>query len=665
MAIALLAGMLTLNAHAAISISSPANNALFLAPASTGVSASATAPSGSTIVRVEFYANGVLINTDTASPYQFSWTDVPAGTYTLTAKLIDSRGGETTSAARTVTVAAINTAPLIVLNTPATNASYVNPASVPVTVTTSGPEINDIVQRVDFYLNGVLTTTATAYPYGATLTGLANGTYALTAVAVDSVGAQTTSAARTFTVGANQPPTVFITTPLDNSRWHSGASFMFQTQVTGPEVNDTVSVEYFVNGTLAGTRPAAPYNVTVSGLAPGTYTLTARATDGQGLQTTSAARTIVIGATNNPPTVAITSPIANATFAAPASQIVVSVAANPGEVDDSIPRLDIFVNGVLKSTKAFGPFTFNWTNVPAGTYTLTATAVDQYNASTTSAPVTIVVGAPPVALYFIHTDHLDTPRVITNATGQAVWNWDNLSAFGENAPNENPQGQGAFTCNLRFPGQYFDQETGLHYNYFRDYDPGIGRYVQTDPMGLAGGPNLYDYTDANPLGRRDPLGLWSTAAHEYFIEKTFDNLPTRDVNWIKFGSKISDGALYQAARYSYMHAMSSSALSRGQATEQYCKHIEENMKSYRDNVGNAGTRALAYRQLGMALHAAMDSTSPAHRGFQQWSISELLRHGNFPRTEEDRSVAPQYLEETRNLMKNLMNGQMPPDCQCR
>jgi RHS repeat-associated protein len=107
----------------------------------------------------------------------------------------------------------------------------------------------------------------------------------------------------------------------------------------------------------------------------------------------------------------------------------------------------------------------------------------------------------------VHADHLDTPRVITNTAGQAVWRWDNQSAFGENAPNDNPLGGGAFTCNLRFPGQYFDRETGLHYNYYRDYDPGIGRYVQSDPIGLAGGVSTYAYVRGNPLRYRDPLGL--------------------------------------------------------------------------------------------------------------------------------------------------------------
>jgi RHS repeat-associated protein len=117
-------------------------------------------------------------------------------------------------------------------------------------------------------------------------------------------------------------------------------------------------------------------------------------------------------------------------------------------------------------------------------------------------------GAPPEPkLHFIHTDHLNTPRLIVNDVGQAVWTWNNDDPFGANVPNENPSGAGTFTCNLRLPGQYFDKETNLHYNYFRDYAADIGRYWQSDPIGLGGGVNTYAYVLGNPLSRIDPLGL--------------------------------------------------------------------------------------------------------------------------------------------------------------
>ncbi|MFY9259303.1 MAG: RHS repeat-associated core domain-containing protein [Gallionella sp.] len=109
--------------------------------------------------------------------------------------------------------------------------------------------------------------------------------------------------------------------------------------------------------------------------------------------------------------------------------------------------------------------------------------------------------------YYIHSDHLDSPRSITNSAGQEVWRWDNTDPFGNNIANENPAKLGTFTFNLRFPGQYFDKETGLHYNVNRDYNPAVGRYVESDPIGLRGGINTYTYVEGNPLWDTDPLGL--------------------------------------------------------------------------------------------------------------------------------------------------------------
>jgi len=111
-------------------------------------------------------------------------------------------------------------------------------------------------------------------------------------------------------------------------------------------------------------------------------------------------------------------------------------------------------------------------------------------------------------LFPVLSDHLNTPRQIIDSQNQLRWRWDNSDPFGNNAPDSNPQGLGNFTYNLRFPGQYFDQETGLHYNYRRDgYMPKDGRYTQSDPIGLAGGLNMYAYVGNNPLSFIDQLGL--------------------------------------------------------------------------------------------------------------------------------------------------------------
>jgi RHS repeat-associated protein len=124
----------------------------------------------------------------------------------------------------------------------------------------------------------------------------------------------------------------------------------------------------------------------------------------------------------------------------------------------------------------------------------------------------IWLGDTPVAVissgnrHYIHTDHLNTPRLISNGTPAPVWRWDQFEPFGVNVPDENPSGLGVFEFPLRLPGQYADKETNLYYNYFRDYDPEIGRYLQSDPIGLRGGLNTYAYVGSSPLAYSDPTG---------------------------------------------------------------------------------------------------------------------------------------------------------------
>ena len=87
-----------------------------------------------------------------------------------------------------------------------------------------------------------------------------------------------------------------------------------------------------------------------------------------------------------------------------------------------------------------------------------------------------------IDIYYVHADHLGSPRLVTRSTDNAVvWRWDS-DPFGTNQPNQNPIGLGTFSYNLRFPGQYYDAESGLNYNYFRDYDGQTGRYVESDPV---------------------------------------------------------------------------------------------------------------------------------------------------------------------------------------
>lgn len=112
----------------------------------------------------------------------------------------------------------------------------------------------------------------------------------------------------------------------------------------------------------------------------------------------------------------------------------------------------------------------------------------------------IVVNNDPQTFYYT-SDHLSTAQLIVNGLGEVVWQ-GNYSPFGEVDVVVNE-----IDSKFRFPGQYFDSETGLYYNWHRFYDPVTGRYISADPIGLAGGINLYAYVGGNPVNAVDPKGL--------------------------------------------------------------------------------------------------------------------------------------------------------------
>ncbi len=189
---------------------------------------------------------------------------------------------------------------------------------------------------------------------------------------------------------------------------------------------------------------------------------------------------------NNPPGIALTSPLPNQSFTAPASIVLT---ANAGDADGNLARVEFYNGTSLLGSISAAPYSHTWRDVPPGSYTLTARAIDSLGAQSVSVPLGITVSNPPTGVYYLHADHLNTPRMVTDAANQVVWrHLPTTEPFGSSAPEEDPDNDGnAFTLNLRFPGQYFDRETNLHYNYFRDYDSQTGRYVQADPIGLAGG----------------------------------------------------------------------------------------------------------------------------------------------------------------------------------
>jgi RHS repeat-associated protein len=120
-------------------------------------------------------------------------------------------------------------------------------------------------------------------------------------------------------------------------------------------------------------------------------------------------------------------------------------------------------------------------------------------------PVAVIDdGRTTSTVNYVTADQLNTPRVVTNNAGAVIWQWAYQgNPFGEKQPTSTT----GYVLNLRYPGQYYDAESGTNYNMFRNYEPTVGRYQQSDPSGLAGGMSTYAYVGGDPLSEVDPQGL--------------------------------------------------------------------------------------------------------------------------------------------------------------
>ena len=288
-------------------------------------------------------------------------------------------------------------------------------------------------------------------------------------------------------------------------RFVAPASILLEAQAQAAPKRSIVRVEFFSDETPIGETSVAPHAITWSDVPEGEYRLRVRATDNAGATDWSPFIRVRVRP-NREPRVRLIEPVQDAQFHAPENIVLNAVARDR---DHNLARVEFYADGTLIGTATAEPYSLIWTPVPAGDHVLLAKAIDAMGAADESRPIRIhVTGNPRVAkLYFIHVDHLNTPRLIADDQQRSVWRWDEQEPFGANVPDENPSELGTFEFSMRFPGQYFDIETNLYYNWFRDYDPSIGRYEESDPIGLRGGINSYAYVGANPLRYADPSGL--------------------------------------------------------------------------------------------------------------------------------------------------------------
>ncbi len=350
----------TTNVNPSASITLPANNAAYNAPATVTINATASDSDG-TIVKVEFFQGTTKLGEDTSSPYSYSWGNVAAGSYSLTAKASDNAGGTGTSSVINITVNSSdgNTNPTTSITSPINNATFTANASITIAATAAD---NGTVSKVDFYNGNNLLGTDTSSPYSYIWTNVGAGTYSLKTIATDNLNATGTSATVNITVIAG-----------------------------GGSCTDPQYVE--AGGYVAGSKvknvgnsyECKPYPYTgwcnggAAAYAPGTGT------------NWQDAWTLVgpcSGTNNNAPSVSITAPANNATYT---SGQTVSITASASDTDGTVTKVEFFVDGSKIGEDVTSPYSFSYAGSD-GVHTIKAKATDNSANATESNGISITIG---------------------------------------------------------------------------------------------------------------------------------------------------------------------------------------------------------------------------------------------------------------------------------
>jgi regulation of enolase protein 1 (concanavalin A-like superfamily) len=419
----------TTNQPPTVSLTAPANGASYTAPATVSLTATASDPNG-TISKVEFYNGTTLLNSDTTSPYSYSWSNVAAGTYGLRAVAYDNAGASASSATVSITVSTTTSTSFTGLI-----AAYALNEGAGSTVSSSvsgGP-------------TGVITNATWATGrYGKALSFAGNGqvnfgdfdlTGSFTIMAWLQTRSLYTSSCGSFVmkvhdygfeicggqlygeVGANGVWTgrvIKTLTSADLNVWkHVALTY------------DGTTVRMYVDGVLVSSSAGA-HTTTANPLLVGQWMPAGEYLDGMADEVRLYSRTLTqseiqtnmntaIGGTtgNQSPTVTLSSPITGATFTAPAS---VTLSASASDSDGTISKVEFYNGTTLLNTDTTSAYSFTWSNVAAGTYSVKAIAYDNSGASTSSATSTITVSTltSTIPTGVIFTASPDHATLVTN-----------------------------------------------------------------------------------------------------------------------------------------------------------------------------------------------------------------------------------------------------------
>lgn len=353
----------------------------------------AKAPDGS-ILAVELYEGSTQFAKLTSPPYSYTATR-PIGTFTVHAVVASSGGGRTSTTPVTFRVVTTDPDVGVEVTSPIAGQRVVVPSSLPLSVRLTDP--NRKVLQVTYLvtigtmLAGPLTVNS---PYTANWPVNSAGSYSVVARARTQNG-YVDSEPVTFTAAANQAPSVVITSPSSGQAFFAGQPIPIT--VTAADVDGVVSkVEYFTStGTLLGTATTAPFTFTWSPTVAGTYTIYAKATDDRGAASQSATVNSIRIDPNAIPQVRMISPQSGNAYGAGG---IINLAATATDADGSIVRMDFYAGSTLLGSSSVAPYALAWSGAAAGSYALSARAVDNRGGVGVSAPVNVTVQAMAITI---------------------------------------------------------------------------------------------------------------------------------------------------------------------------------------------------------------------------------------------------------------------------
>jgi len=281
-----------------------------------------------------------------------------------------------------------NSAPAANITTPANNAVFVTPANIPITAAAS--DTDGTISQVEIFQGTTSLGVFTSAPYSLTWSNVLSGSYGLTARATDNYGLITTSAV--VTVIADNAPTVTLTAPVNGANFPVSSTNLTLTASASDSDGTISQVEFFQGSTSLGVKTGSPYQITWTNATTGVYALTARATDNLGIISTSSVNTIVV---DNPPMVTLTVPTGGSTFTVPTN---ITVTATASDSDGTVIEVDFYAGTAWIGASQGSPYTITWSNAPAGTFALTATATDNLGGLSTSAAVYVTNTFSPTNL---------------------------------------------------------------------------------------------------------------------------------------------------------------------------------------------------------------------------------------------------------------------------